>query len=244
MNVFEAVKQSVTTRQAASYYGIRVGRNGMACCPFHNDRTPSMKVDSRYYCFGCGASGDVIDFAASLHGLGKRDAAVRLAEDFSIPYDGAIRTPAAKRTPPKPTPEQRLRQAEQHCFKVLCDYLHLLERWKIEYAPQPQDAAWHPLFVEALQKNSYVEYLLDILLFGEMEEKAALIAEQGKEVVRLEQRISELAHYGVALVPFHSENCHSKSLLLLWICYAVEARFRGIRYKSLAAPDTRPQNRL
>lgn len=49
MNVFEAVKQSVTTRQAASYYGIRVGRNGMACCPFHNDRTPSMKVDSRYY---------------------------------------------------------------------------------------------------------------------------------------------------------------------------------------------------
>ena len=115
MNVFEAVKQSVTTRQAASYYGIRVGRNGMACCPFHNDRTPSMKVDSRYYCFGCGASGDVIDFAASLHGLGKRDAAVRLAEDFSIPYDGAIRTPAAKRTPPKPTPEQRLRQAEQHC---------------------------------------------------------------------------------------------------------------------------------
>ena len=192
MNVFEAVKQSVTTRQAASYYGIRVGRNGMACCPFHNDRTPSMKVDSRYYCFGCGAFGDVIDFAASLHGLGKRDAAVRLAEDFSIPYDGAIRTPAAKRTPPKPTPEQRLRQAEQHCFKVLCDYLHLLERWKIEYAPQPQDAAWHPLFVEALQKNSYVEYLLDILLFGEMEEKAALIAEQGKEVVRLEQRISEL----------------------------------------------------
>ena len=184
MNVFEAVKQSVTTRQAASYYGIRVGRNGMACCPFHNDRTPSMKVDSRYYCFGCGASGDVIDFAASLHGLGKRDAAVRLAEDFSIPYDGAIRTPAAKRTPPKPTPEQRLRQAEQHCFKVLCDYLHLLERWKIEYAPQPQDAAWHPLFVEALQKNSYVEYLLDILLFGEMEEKAALIAEQGKEAAQ------------------------------------------------------------
>ena len=69
MNVFEAVKQSVTTRQAASFYGIRVGRNGMVCCPFHNDRTPSMKVDSRFYCFGCGASGDVIDFAALLHGL-------------------------------------------------------------------------------------------------------------------------------------------------------------------------------
>lgn len=195
MNVFEAVKQSVTTRQAASYYGIRVGRNGMACCPFHNDRTPSMKVDSRYYCFGCGASGDVIDFAASLHGLGKRDAAVRLAEDFSIPYDDKKFTDRKQHRPQprRQSAEQRFREAEQHCFRVLCDYLHLLERWKNEYAPQPQDAVWHPLFVEALQKISYVEYLLDILLFGEMEEKAALIAEQGKEVVRLEQRISELA---------------------------------------------------
>ena len=196
MNVFEAVKQSVTTRQAASFYGIRVGRNGMACCPFHNDRTPSMKVDGRYYCFGCGASGDVIDFAASLHGLGKREAAVRLAEDFSIPYDGASRTPAVKRAPPKPTPAQRFRQTEQHCFRVLYDYLHLLERWKTEYAPQPQDAVWHPLFVEALQQISYVEYLLDILLFGEMKEKAALIAEQGKRVIEIERRISELAAGG------------------------------------------------
>ena len=45
MNVFEAVKQSVTTRQAAEHYGIRVGRNGMACCPFHNDKTPKNKIE-------------------------------------------------------------------------------------------------------------------------------------------------------------------------------------------------------
>lgn len=93
MNVFEAVKQSVTTRQAASFYGIRVGRNGMVCCPFHNDRTPSMKVDSRFYCFGCGASGDVIDFSALLHGLGKREAAVRLAEDFGVSYEKSGNAP-------------------------------------------------------------------------------------------------------------------------------------------------------
>ena len=44
MNVFEAVKGKVTTRQAAEMYGIRVNRHGMAVCPFHNDRNPSMKV--------------------------------------------------------------------------------------------------------------------------------------------------------------------------------------------------------
>ena len=73
------VKQSVTTRQAAEHYGIHVGRNGMACCPFHHDKTPSMKLDRRYHCFGCGADGDVIDFAAALYGLGKKEAAVQLA---------------------------------------------------------------------------------------------------------------------------------------------------------------------
>ena len=87
MNVFEAVKQSVTTRQAAEHYGIHVGRNGMACCPFHNDKTPSMKLDRRYHCFGCGADGDVIDFAAALYGLGKKEAAVQLAQDFGLSYE-------------------------------------------------------------------------------------------------------------------------------------------------------------
>lgn len=63
MNVFEAVKQSVTTRQAAEYYGIPVRRNGMAVCPFHSDKNPSMKVDRRFHCFACQADGDVIDFS-------------------------------------------------------------------------------------------------------------------------------------------------------------------------------------
>ena len=44
-NVFEAVKQSVSTREAAAFYGIEVKRNGMACCPFHDDKNPSMKVE-------------------------------------------------------------------------------------------------------------------------------------------------------------------------------------------------------
>ena len=150
MNVFEAVKQSVTTRQAASFYGIRVGRNGMVCCPFHNDRTPSMKVDSRFYCFGCGASGDVIDFAALLHGLGKREAAVRLAEDFGVSYEKSGNAPPDRKRhnrsqPRQKSAEQRFQETERYCFRVLCDYLRLLEHWKTAHAPQPQDAIWHPL---------------------------------------------------------------------------------------------------
>ena len=87
MNVFEAVKQNVTTRQAAELYGIRVGRNGMAVCPFHNDKNPSMKVDKRFHCFACQADGDVIDFVSRLFGLPSKEAAMKIADDFGISYD-------------------------------------------------------------------------------------------------------------------------------------------------------------
>ncbi|XBX05512.1 CHC2 zinc finger domain-containing protein [Enterocloster clostridioformis] len=195
MNVFEAVKQSVPTRQAAEHYGIKVSRNGMCACPFHNDKNPSMKVDRRFYCFGCGATGDVIDFASRLHGISGREAALMLAQDFSIPYED--RKNAAK-TPIKPrlrqeTEEQRFRRMEKHCFLVLSDYYHLLRRWKQEYAPRQPGEAWNPRFVEALQGLSHVEYLLDGLLSGDMQQRASLIIEYGKEVKRIEQRMAGLA---------------------------------------------------
>ena len=38
MNVFEVVKENVTARQAAEAYGLKEGRTGMACCPFHSDK--------------------------------------------------------------------------------------------------------------------------------------------------------------------------------------------------------------
>ena len=90
MNLFEAVKQSVTTRQAAFAYGISVGRNGMVCCPFHDDRHPSMKVDRRFHCFACQADGDVIDFTSRLFGLSSKEAALKLAGDFSISFDRKV----------------------------------------------------------------------------------------------------------------------------------------------------------
>ena len=191
-NIFEAVKESVTTRQAAEYYGVQVGRNGMACCPFHDDKHPSMKIDHRFHCFGCQADGDVIDFTARLFSLSSKEAALKLAEDFSVHYDAKGHDPPRRRPVKRKISEElRYRQAEQKCFRVLCNYLHLLERWEKEYAPQTPDEAWNPLFVEALQKKPYTEYLLDILLSGSMEERASVVAEYGKEVRKIEQRISE-----------------------------------------------------
>ena len=86
MNLYETVKGRVTPQMAAERYGLPVNRGGMACCPFHDDRTPSMKLyPDHFHCFGCGQTGDVIDLTAQLTGLNARDAAGRLAADFGIP---------------------------------------------------------------------------------------------------------------------------------------------------------------
>ena len=81
-NVFEAVKQSVSTKEAAEFYGIKVSRTGMACCPFHDDKNPSMKVDQRFHCFGCGEDGDVIDFTAKLFDLSPKEADVYKRQQY------------------------------------------------------------------------------------------------------------------------------------------------------------------
>ena len=89
MSVFDAVKEAVTTKEAAEKYGLKISSSGMICCLFHPDKNPSMKVNKRFHCFGCQADGDVIDFTARLFNLDRKEAAIRLAEDFNIPYDGS-----------------------------------------------------------------------------------------------------------------------------------------------------------
>ena len=89
--------------------------------------------------------------------------------------------------------ELKLKQAELQCCRILSDYNHLLEKWKTVYVPDTPEEEWHPLFVEALQKQTYTEYLLDTLLGGTAEEKAGIIKEHGKEVMRIGERISGLA---------------------------------------------------
>ena len=81
MDLFTQVKMAVSVKEAAEYYGLEVKRGSMVCCPFHNDRTPSMKLNEDYfYCFGCGATGDVIDLVAKLFNLSSYDAAKKLAD--------------------------------------------------------------------------------------------------------------------------------------------------------------------
>ena len=85
MGIFEAVKSMVTPRIAVEHFGLNVSRNGMVCCPFHDDKHPSMKLyEDHYHCFGCQANGNVITFTSKLFGITPLEAAQKLADDFGI----------------------------------------------------------------------------------------------------------------------------------------------------------------
>lgn len=183
-NLFETVKQAVTVKEAAQLYGIEVKRGGMACCPFHDDKNPSMKLNEDYfYCFGCGASGDVIDLAARLFSLSGYDAAKKLAADFGI-------------TGQKPSILAKLQrgksqaEAERRCFRVLGDYLQILQGWKTNCAPQSPEDAIDPRYAEACHMLERIGNMLDILACGTPQERTEVVADLQKDerLMRMEAR--------------------------------------------------------
>ena len=190
-SVFEVVKQSVTAKEAAEHYGIAVGRGGMACCPFHDDRHPSMKVDTRFHCFGCGADGDVIDFTARLYDLSPKEAAEKLALDFGLAYDS--QAPPRRRYVRQKTEAQKLKEKREHGWRVLTDYYHLLRKWETDYSPKTPDEDPHPRFVEAIQKKDYMGYLLDTFLDSSTEARDQWIAEHAAEISAIEGRVNNMA---------------------------------------------------
>ena len=175
MNLFEIVKYGVSCREAAERYGVEVNHYGMALCPFHNDRYPSLYVaDDHYHCFACGEHGDVIDFVSKLFHLSLYDAAQKLAADFQLTPDKPPSAAAlhAKRVQ---TEAQQLRENERLCFSVLSDYARVLRDWKVSCAPQSSAEAPNERFVEACHKLDEVEYYLDILCAGDSYERAEVV---------------------------------------------------------------------
>ena len=171
MNIFETVKAAVTVRQAAEHYGLKINRSGMICCPFHDDRHPSLKLNEDYfYCFGCGAKGDVIDFVARLLDLSAYEAAQRLAADFGLDRPPSVVAQVKKYRPRV----NQSKQDELFCMNVPED--------------EPDER-----FVEACHKLEYVEYLNDLLLMSDQEERTDTVKELLTDgtIARMQTRLDE-----------------------------------------------------
>lgn len=187
-SIFRNIKNNVTTREVAESYGLVVSRNGMTCCPFHNDRHPSMKVDERFHCFACGADGDVIDFVSRYCGVRPLEAAYSLAADFGVPLPEE--NGKAKQLSSEPRPQHISREETTRYFAVLTDYIAMLNEWQTRYVPREGEMI-HPRFTAALQKISLLRHIQDVLLTGEKDEQeeAAMMLKENYE--RFQRELNE-----------------------------------------------------
>ena len=129
MRIYTQLKSQVSTREVAEHYGIKVNRSGMCRCPFHEDKTPSMKVDKNFVCFGCQEKGDVIRFASKLFGLPPYGAAGKLIEDMGLSVTAESRPevqPGIRQKAKREWTEKQLfEQAVDRIYDVYCDYYQI-----------------------------------------------------------------------------------------------------------------------
>lgn len=171
MPLFKSVKAAVMPHMAAKRYGLQVRRTNMICCPFHNDRRPSMKLNEDYfYCFGCGAHGDLIELTAKLLGIPAEEAARKLAVDFGV----AGEKPSVLE---KLNCRRKQQENERFCIRVLRDYLQILQDWKLRYSPQLPEDEPNLRYVEDCHMLECIEYMLEILTSGTPDERAEVVAD-------------------------------------------------------------------
>ena len=170
---FNKVKQAITARQAAEQYGIQVNRYGFACCPFHHEETASMKVDTRYHCFGCNEDGDAIDFTAKLFGISLKEAAEKLAANFGIDSSSeGDRFPSCR----KPKSEQEwLEENFYALWDLLCEYLQVMREQRDQHEPKVPDDPFDDKYIEAVNEIEFVGSMMDILWEDDWKERKAMM---------------------------------------------------------------------
>ena len=165
----QTIKDRLTMRDVLRQYGYEPNRAGFICCPFHNEKTPSMKIfEKDYHCFGCGEHGDVISFVQKLFNLLFPETLKKIDVDFGLNLYGDHTFEELR----KSHYQQKKLQAERGRKKrekeqADKEYWAVFEEWKRlddnkrNYAPKTADEELYPLFVEALQKLAHQEYLLE-----------------------------------------------------------------------------------
>lgn len=167
------IKSRLAMRDVMERYGYSANKNGFVCCPFHHEKTPSLKVyETSFNCFGCGMNGDVISFVSKLFELDFKETLLKIDTDFCLGVYGEHTFEELRRSRYQQKAIQAKKEREEKerkkAEKAENDYWAAFGRWveldrnKTVYAPKSESEELHPLFVEALQKLSYQEYLVDI----------------------------------------------------------------------------------
>lgn len=181
MDFAKEIKQRLTTDQVFRQYGFKPNNAGFICCPFHSEKTASLKVydgDKGWHCFGCGENGDSISFVMKYFGLSFRDAIKKINEDFCLclPIEKKLNDRERQKIAQKSFEQRKHKEAQEKEEKaakakywaVYDEYIRL-DKQRIKYKPKKGEIDLHPLYIEAIINAEKAKYDLSM---AEMELKA------------------------------------------------------------------------
>lgn len=188
VDVFQEVKDRADLRQIVSYYGCGSPKHNFICCPFHSEKTPSMRIyEKGYNCYGCGEKGGIIDFVMKLCNISAIEAVKKINSDFSLGLN--IGSPSRSSKPKEKTVSkyQLIQYYEdwlKEAFRELNYYYKLLKDWLRDFAPKPDDEKTYPLWDRACKELPVVDHYCMILIQGSDTEKKELFIKHREEVER------------------------------------------------------------
>lgn len=201
MSIYSEVKEHLTARQVAEYYGLKVRRNGTACCPFHDDKHPSMKIDKNYHCFACGVGGDAVDYVSRMFGLSQYGAALKLIEDFSLHVDtkrdAELSVREKERIHREKAERKRItciqKRLEKWCGQtigILRDCISEIDSVNGFLIGKPPDIIFSEDYAQMLHAEPLINYWLDILCMGDVSERQELLLKDRKKVEEIAGTVS------------------------------------------------------
>ncbi len=198
-DIFEEIKSRINLRTVVTGYGIEINRSGFCLCPFHAEKTPSMKIyDNGFKCYGCGEGGDMFVFVQKLFNLeNPLDAAKKINNDFGLNVEFNH----------KPTRQEflsaknivRERQEFEHEEKVainaFTEYFKILRDFNFKYAPKTPGEVPDKRFIEYCNNMDKLDYTLNRFIelsHSPMNERKAFLKENENYLVEVAERILEI----------------------------------------------------
>lgn len=155
----EEIKKTYSMRDILERYGMHPDRSGFICCPFHKEKTASMKIyQDSYYCFGCGAHGDVFDFVSAMDNLSFREAFLDLGGTYEHKEETFSERMARYHS--RKEREMQLKQADalQEKRKLNNDLIDIYRDWYQK--SEPFSDTWTDCY-NALQYQLYLHEILN-----------------------------------------------------------------------------------
>lgn len=176
----EEIKRRVPINKVLNQYGYEVNRGGFIACPFHSEKTPSLKIypeSNSYYCFGCGFGGDVISFVMHLFNLDFGSAIMRLDNDFGLGLSRPLTVRERAEFRKKSAELDAEKQREEIRYIAYCLHYNAVSakfryHWTnfLTLRPNVPNDPLNPLFADALNNLEFLEYWLQKMTFEKWKE--------------------------------------------------------------------------